>query len=256
MAGASQDQQIIAGAVQAIMGRSPDPDTALMAFVKAFGEQALSDLVQRVKAMQSQGGGGHVQGPGTGTSDSIPAVVNGTQPAALSDGEFVVPSDVVSGLGGGSNDAGAQQLYGMMNAVRGYAEGGSVSGSGLPAGGSMFGGLSGTLNGMNPWTGFSGDIFGFPIYAGTPVSPTPSTPAPSTSTYTPTTSSRPEIAEQYRNQDYYLQPGMMYPLGAQLNPALYGYSMYNFPIKDSYKASTDKTSGITQGINSVIDAMK
>jgi hypothetical protein len=36
----------------------------------------------------------------------------------LADGEFVVPADVVSHLGNGSTDAGAKQLYKMMDKVR------------------------------------------------------------------------------------------------------------------------------------------
>ena len=55
---------------------------------------------------------------GDGMSDDIPAMIDGDQPAALSDGEFVVPADVVSHLGNGSSDAGAQQLYAMMDRIR------------------------------------------------------------------------------------------------------------------------------------------
>ncbi len=51
-------------------------------------------------------------------SDNIPATINGKQPARLADGEFVVPADVVSHLGNGSTDAGAKQLYAMMDKVR------------------------------------------------------------------------------------------------------------------------------------------
>jgi hypothetical protein len=51
-------------------------------------------------------------------SDNIPATIGGKQPARLADGEFVVPADVVSHLGNGSTDAGAKQLYAMMNRVR------------------------------------------------------------------------------------------------------------------------------------------
>jgi hypothetical protein len=40
------------------------------------------------------------------------------QPAALSDGEFVIPADVVSHLGNGNSDAGAKNLYSMMERVR------------------------------------------------------------------------------------------------------------------------------------------
>jgi hypothetical protein len=51
-------------------------------------------------------------------SDSIPASISGKRPARLADGEFVVPADVVSHLGNGSTDAGAKQLYSMMDKVR------------------------------------------------------------------------------------------------------------------------------------------
>ena len=63
-------------------------------------------------------GGRMLKGPGDGMSDSIPGVIAGKQPARLADGEFVVPADVVSHLGNGSTDAGAKQLYKMMDKVR------------------------------------------------------------------------------------------------------------------------------------------
>jgi hypothetical protein len=65
-------------------------------------------------------GGKLLQGPGDGMSDSIPAVIKGPRPqrAALAQGEFVVPADVVSHLGNGSTDAGAKRLYAMMNNIR------------------------------------------------------------------------------------------------------------------------------------------
>ena len=63
-------------------------------------------------------GGRMLKGPGDGMSDSIPAKINGKQEARLADGEFVVPADVVSHLGNGSTDAGAKQLYSMMDKVR------------------------------------------------------------------------------------------------------------------------------------------
>ena len=63
-------------------------------------------------------GGQALQGPGDGMSDSIPGVIGGAQPARLADGEFVVPADVVSGIGNGSTDAGSRQLYAMMDKIR------------------------------------------------------------------------------------------------------------------------------------------
>ena len=63
-------------------------------------------------------GGRLLKGPGDGMSDNIPATIGQKQPAALADGEFVVPADVVSHLGNGSTDAGAKQLYKMMDKIR------------------------------------------------------------------------------------------------------------------------------------------
>lgn len=51
--------------------------------------------------------GGEVTGPGTGTSDSVPA--------RLSDGEFVVTAKAVRGAGGGDRDVGAARMYDMMS---------------------------------------------------------------------------------------------------------------------------------------------
>jgi len=62
--------------------------------------------------------GMYLGGPTDGMADQIPATIDNKQPAALSDGEFVVPADVVSHLGNGNSDAGAQNLYSMMERVR------------------------------------------------------------------------------------------------------------------------------------------
>jgi hypothetical protein len=59
-----------------------------------------------------------LSGGGDGMSDSIQATINDKQPARLADGEFVIPADVVSGIGNGSSKAGAKRLYGMMDRVR------------------------------------------------------------------------------------------------------------------------------------------
>ena len=73
-------------------------------------------------------GGRMLKGPGDGMSDSIPASIGRKQPARLADGEFVVPADVVSHLGNGSTDAGAKQLYSMMDKVRNARTGNSKQG--------------------------------------------------------------------------------------------------------------------------------
>jgi len=48
----------------------------------------------------------------------VPANIDGVQEARLSDGEFVIPADVVSHLGNGNSDAGAKVLKDMMARVR------------------------------------------------------------------------------------------------------------------------------------------
>jgi hypothetical protein len=79
-------------------------------------------------------GGRMLKGPGDGMSDSIPASIGSKQPARLADGEFVVPADVVSHLGNGSTDAGAKQLYSMMNKVRKARTGNPKQGRQITAG--------------------------------------------------------------------------------------------------------------------------
>jgi hypothetical protein len=77
---------------------------------------------EEVKA--AQGGlmglaqGRYLQGGTDGMADEIPAQIGEDQPAALSHGEFVIPADVVSHLGNGNSDAGAQRLYDMMDKIR------------------------------------------------------------------------------------------------------------------------------------------
>jgi len=53
-----------------------------------------------------------------GMSDSIAATIDQEQPAALSEGEFVVPADVVSFAGNGSSEAGARKFYKMLGDIR------------------------------------------------------------------------------------------------------------------------------------------
>jgi hypothetical protein len=59
-----------------------------------------------------------VDGMGDGMDDMVPAKLEGQDDVLLSDGEFIVPADVVSGLGNGSSKAGSDRLYDMMDRVR------------------------------------------------------------------------------------------------------------------------------------------
>ena len=56
---------------------------------------------------------GQIQGPGTGTSDDIPAM--------LSDGEFVMTAQAVRNAGQGNRQKGVQKMYDIMRAYEGGA---------------------------------------------------------------------------------------------------------------------------------------
>jgi hypothetical protein len=64
-------------------------------------------------------GGRLLSGPGTGVSDSIPAVIDhdsgAQQPAKLSNGEFVIPAAAVLKLGDGDKNTGSEKLYAMLD---------------------------------------------------------------------------------------------------------------------------------------------
>jgi len=75
-------------------------------------EEERKEYFRRVREKQGIGqmmaaNGGEVNGPGTGTSDSVPA--------RLSDGEFVLTAKAVRGAGGGDRDLGAARMYDMMS---------------------------------------------------------------------------------------------------------------------------------------------
>jgi hypothetical protein len=116
------DKEIINDAVDAIKGEDPQPEVALGMFLSRYGEEALQDLVQRVQSGEFDQNAnveeGLVNGAGDGMDDLIPAKLEGEDDVVLSNDEFIVPADVVSGLGNGSSDAGSKALYDMMDRVR------------------------------------------------------------------------------------------------------------------------------------------
>ena len=69
-------------------------------------KEYFKDLADR-QGIMTAAGGGEVEGPGTGTSDSVPA--------RLSDGEFVLTAKAVRGAGGGDRDIGAARMCEMMS---------------------------------------------------------------------------------------------------------------------------------------------
>jgi hypothetical protein len=110
--------------------RTNAPMTGVYAAREAAAQQAAAaQAAQQAAAQQpvqqlAAGGiaglkeGKYLDGATDGMADEKPAVIDGEEPALLSDGEFVIPADVVSHLGNGNSDAGAKVLERMMERVR------------------------------------------------------------------------------------------------------------------------------------------
>jgi len=130
--GASDEQQYAGGGViavlidklasQGVFGNRSQSDTTAPSYTYDQQNQQYTQNMATGGGISTLGGysdGGRLlKGPGDGMSDNIPAQIGAKQPARLADGEFVVPADVVSHLGNGSTDAGAKQLYKMMDKIR------------------------------------------------------------------------------------------------------------------------------------------
>jgi hypothetical protein len=137
------DKDIVAESIRAIRGELPEQEAAIVLgqFLQTYGEEAFRKLVADVQSGRAGAGGdmeGTVQGPGDGMDDLVPATMDdGSQDVLLSDGEFIVPADVVSGLGNGSTDAGAEELHRMMDRVRQERTGRTEQAPKVAAGGLM-----------------------------------------------------------------------------------------------------------------------
>ena len=92
--------------------------------IEAARKKAQEQAQGIASAQMAQGGilamskGRYLSGSTDGMADEVPARIDSGQEARLSDGEFVIPADVVSHLGNGNSEAGAKVLHGMMNRVR------------------------------------------------------------------------------------------------------------------------------------------
>jgi hypothetical protein len=96
------------------------PNSNEVADPEGYGGESIKMLASGgVSSLGSYSDGGQLlRGPGDGVSDDIPAIIGGSQPARLAEGEFVVPARIVSELGNGSTEAGAKRLYEMMDRVQ------------------------------------------------------------------------------------------------------------------------------------------
>ena len=75
-------------------------------------------MAQGGLASFARGGNNYLRGGTDGMADKLNTTIDNKQAAKLSHGEFVIPADVVSHLGNGNSDAGADRLYAMMAKIR------------------------------------------------------------------------------------------------------------------------------------------
>jgi hypothetical protein len=124
------EDEIMMNAINALTGKSENPDEDIQTFVQTFGMQALKTLQMAVATGKigdmKQGLPGLIEGEGDGMSDSIDAELvekrgmegGQKQPLKVANNEYVIAADVVSDIGNGSTDAGADKLDKLMKEVR------------------------------------------------------------------------------------------------------------------------------------------
>jgi hypothetical protein len=113
------DARLPEGMMGTMGGSGYDPVTGRMDLGTAGGSGQYVTRAEEPKKLLNMGGiaslrsggyprrTGQINGPGTATSDSIPAM--------LSDGEFVMTAKAVRGAGKGDRRAGAKRMYALMN---------------------------------------------------------------------------------------------------------------------------------------------
>ena len=127
------DQQILEDPITKnliafLLGEISD-DSALNMFIDKYGTETFQRLRESVlkTVVPNAQVEGQIQGTNQGgMADDIDGMIGNKQPVAVSQDEFIVPADVVSSLGDGSSDAGADKLYRMMDRVRQAKYGGTT----------------------------------------------------------------------------------------------------------------------------------
>lgn len=117
----SEYDQLVNMTVAAIKGEIEEgADQIIEAFVAEYGPEAFAQLrdavlKQIVPGAQTEG---LIDGNGGGMDDEVDGMIGSEQRVAVSPGEYIIPADVVSGLGDGSTDAGASILDEMLDSIR------------------------------------------------------------------------------------------------------------------------------------------
>ena len=118
--------ELIALTVEAIRGNIENPDTVINMFIEEYGQERFLEL--RTAVLQSivpnAQTEGLIAGSGSGMDDEVMGMIGENQQVAVSPGEYIVAADVLSGLGDGDTDAGADVMDEVQANVRMARSGG------------------------------------------------------------------------------------------------------------------------------------
>jgi hypothetical protein len=103
----------------AVLGQIPNNDEVISMFIDKYGNEMFMMIREQIlNPMGNRQTQGMIEGMGSGMDDQVLGMIGSQQPVAVSPGEYIIPADVVSGLGDGSSDAGAKELDGLLDRVR------------------------------------------------------------------------------------------------------------------------------------------
>ena len=104
----------------ALLGQVEEGDRIVEMFVQKYGPEFFGQIRKMIlqSVVPNAQTEGKIVGRGGGMDDMVNGMIGSEQPVAVSPGEYIVAADVVSGLGEGSSDAGAEELDMMMDRVR------------------------------------------------------------------------------------------------------------------------------------------
>lgn len=115
MVPARSKDSVVKEAQMAVSGAHPNPREAIAKFEGIMGTDATNDLIRDFAK------GGRIRGSGGGVDDLVPGSIDGREDVRLASGEYVIPARVVSALGDGDTDRGAEILDAFCERVRATA---------------------------------------------------------------------------------------------------------------------------------------
>jgi len=117
---------LVAMTIEAVRGNVDNADEVIEMFIDEYGVEEFRKLREAVLQSIVPGAQteGKIVGSGGGMDDEVMGMIGENHPVAVAPDEYIVAADVVSGLGDGSSEAGADILDQMMTNVRTARTGG------------------------------------------------------------------------------------------------------------------------------------